>query len=307
MLEILMIVYQWGVVLADFIHLILITIQSYVVALFRFFIPPPMKSIRGKLVLITGAGHGIGAELALHMARQGARVVCVDVDEASNRDTVRAIETKELQQAWAYTCDVADKDHVKHVMGKIRREVGDIDILVNNAGIAHIKPLLQTSNEEVQRLINVNVLSHFYTLHEWLPVFTARGSGHIVALSSCLGLVGARNLVSYCSSKFAVRGLMEALKEELRYDSMYPNIKLTCVHPFVVETGLSKKYRIRFPSFNAPIAPSDAARLITEGVRREDYHVAIPSKDFYLFRTLGMLPLTVQHAAADFLGVACDA
>jgi len=306
MLEILMIVYQWGVVLADFIHLLLITIQSYVMCLFRFFVPPPMKSLRGKLVLITGAGHGIGAELALNMARQGARVVCVDVDEESNMRTAQAITGKEMQTGWAYTCDVADREHVRHVTRKIRAEVGDIDILVNNAGIMYCKPLEESSKEEVQRLFNVNVLSHFYMLHEWLPVFKERGSGQVVALSSCMGLVGARNMVAYCASKFAIRGMMEALKEELRYDGRFPDIRLTCVMPFLVETGLAKRYRIRFPTINPPTSPPRAAELITDAVRREEYHVAIPSRDFYLFKILSILPLAVQHAASDFLGVYCD-
>lgn len=99
---------------------------------------------------------------------------------------------------------------------KILVEVGYISVIVNNAGIMHCHPLLKHSEEEIRSLFDVNVLSHFWIFEAFLPHLLAKGRGHIIALSSISGIIGLNNLVPYCTSKFAVRGLMEALSEEIR-------------------------------------------------------------------------------------------
>lgn len=109
--------------------------------------------------------------------------------------------------------------------------------------------------------------------------------GHIVALSSCAGLIGFRNLVPYCASKFAVRGLMEALFEELRYSSS-PNINFTTIYPYMVDTGLCKRPRIRFEGLMPLLTPKYVAEFIMDAQRRNVIETTIPGY-IYALNILG--------------------
>ncbi|KAF2346022.1 Short-chain dehydrogenase/reductase SDR, partial [Trinorchestia longiramus] len=112
-------------------------------------------------IAVTGAGHGIGRELALQLSRLGAKVVCCDINEAWNNSTVEAIRA-EAGVAWGYNCDVSSRSSVHDVALMVRKEVGILDILINNAGIAYCKPFLKHSPADVDRLFAVNVMSHFH-------------------------------------------------------------------------------------------------------------------------------------------------
>ncbi|KAB7494151.1 Epidermal retinol dehydrogenase 2 [Armadillidium nasatum] len=263
---------------------------------------------------ITGTGHGIGRELALQFSRLGARVVCVDLNEEANKQTVAQI-TKEGGTAWGFGCDVSKREEVKDVSNKaskIRRQIGDITILLNNAGIVLCKPFIKHSDEDIEKTFRVNVYAHYWTIQEWLPTFLKKGQGHIVSVSSLCGVSGLPNLVPYCSSKFAVTGslnncivgLIEALNEELRIQN--PNVKLTRVHPFHVNTGIIKSPRVRFSSFTKIMTPEYCASKIVDGVRREDEVLVVPTYYSYFFTFFLSAPRKVQQAIADFLDVGAD-
>lgn len=102
---------------------------------------------------------------------------------------------------------------------KVLKEVGDISILVNNAGIMPQHEVLKHNEAEIRKMYEINVFSHYWMFEAFLPKMMEKNEGHIVATSSIAGLVGLNNLVPYCGSKFAVRGSMEALSEELRAHS----------------------------------------------------------------------------------------
>lgn len=99
---------------------------------------------------------------------------------------------------------------------RVKTKVGSVSVLVNNVGIMPTHPLPQQSAEEIQRVFDVNVFSQFWTIQAFLDQMKERRNGHIISLSSIAGVVGLSNLVPYCATKFAVRGMMEALHEELR-------------------------------------------------------------------------------------------
>ena len=102
---------------------------------------------------------------------------------------------------------------------KVLKEVGDVTILVNNAGIMPQHEVLKHSEMEVRKIYEINTIAHYWMFQAFLPKMMEKNHGHIVALSSIAGVVGLNNLVPYCGSKFAVRGSMEALSEELRAHS----------------------------------------------------------------------------------------
>lgn len=99
---------------------------------------------------------------------------------------------------------------------KVLKDVGDVTILINNAGIMPQHDMLKHTEKEIRSIFEINVLAHFWMFEAFLPRMIANNKGHIVALSSMAGIVGLRYLVPYCGSKFAVRGIQEALSEELR-------------------------------------------------------------------------------------------
>ncbi|XP_042238208.1 epidermal retinol dehydrogenase 2-like isoform X2 [Homarus americanus] len=305
MIGIIMIVYQYVLLMCDFVHLVVIAAFLTAKSMWYLLFPPPMKSVTGEIILVTGAGHGIGRELGLQFARMGAKVVCLDINEANNTKTVTDIK-REGGNAWGYKCDVSSQEEVQEVSRKIRQEAGEVTILVNNAAIMPCKPFIKHTSGDIKNIFNVNLFAHFWTLQEWLPSFLAAGRGHVVAVSSIAGLMATSNIVPYCSSKYAVKGLMDGMTEELRYGGRNPNIKFTCVHPFIIDTGLTKKPRIRFPSFNPITTPETCAAKIIEGVCREEEVVCIPSRDYYGHIIMGLLPREVRKAFLDFMDTGVD-
>ncbi|XP_066966662.1 estradiol 17-beta-dehydrogenase 11-like [Macrobrachium rosenbergii] len=305
MIGVIMVVYQYILVVFDLIHLWVYSIFLMLQSSWYLISPRSMKSVTGETVLITGTGHGIGRELALQFARLGAKVICLDVNEKNNKATVADI-CREGGTAWGYKCDVSQREEVNAVCRKIQEEIGLVTILVNNAGIMPCKAFMKHTPEEIEKLFSINVFAHFWMIREWLPLFVAAGKGHIVAVSSIAGLMATSNLVPYCSSKYAVKGLMDGLSEELRYAGRHPNIRFTCIHPFVVDTGLAQKPRIRFPYFNPITTTSECAGKIIEGVRREEDIVCIPSKDYYGHKLMNLVPISVRKAFLDFMDTGVD-
>ncbi|XP_064490243.1 short-chain dehydrogenase/reductase family 16C member 6-like isoform X2 [Ornithodoros turicata] len=205
---------------------------------------PPPKSLAGKVVLVTGSGHGVGRELALRFARLGAKVVLVDINTENNESV--ALEVKQEQgSAFAYQCDVSDEVQVQKLAQKVTSQLGAVSVLVNNAAVVNCQPMMQLNSTQVRRTVDVNLLAHFWLIREFLPGMLAQKEGHIVALSSIAGFIGTGYLTDYCASKFAVRGLMYALEEELYQMDQLDNIKLTIVCPMAINTGMFKQPKSR--------------------------------------------------------------
>ncbi|XP_041975214.1 short-chain dehydrogenase/reductase family 16C member 6-like isoform X2 [Aricia agestis] len=281
---------------------------SWFYGMYRFFVPPEPKSVRGEIILITGSGHGMGREMALQFAALGGIVVCVDINASTNKDTVELIKENK-GKAYGYQCDVTDRSAISELGDRIRKEVGEVDILVNNAGIMPCKPFLEQDEREIRATFEINVMSHLWLLQMFLPSMMKRNHGHIVALSSMAGLVGLRNLVPYCGTKSAVKGIMEALHEELREDKVtdYSGIKFTTVYPYIVDTGLCKNPKIKFPSFMKIVSPRDAAESIIDAVRREYTDASIPRFLFYTNNHCRIYPREVATHIKDFLDSGLEA
>ncbi|PZC81390.1 17-beta-hydroxysteroid dehydrogenase 13 isoform X1 [Helicoverpa armigera] len=276
--------------------------------LYQFFVPPEPKSVSGEIILITGAGHGMGRETALRFGRLGGIIVCVDINPTGNQETVDLIK-EQKGRAHRFECDVTDREAINALAEKIRREVGEVTMLVNNAGIMPCKPLLQTSEKEIRTSFEVNIIAHLWLLQAFLPSMMERNHGHIVAMSSMAGVVGLRNLVPYCATKFAVRGLMEALHEELREDKQkdYSGIKFTVICPYIVDTGLCKNPKIKFPSLMKILTPQEAADSIVDAVRRNYYEITIPSSLYYINMICRAFPRSVPLYLKDFLDSGLEA
>ncbi|KAF2900617.1 hypothetical protein ILUMI_05572, partial [Ignelater luminosus] len=245
--------------------------------IFRLIIPVTPKSVRGEIALITGAANGIGRELALQYASQGAIVVCWDIDEKGNLETVERIRKLGYPPAYAYACNIANREEVMEMADKVRKDVGNVTILINNAGIFRSLSFLDLTSADIQQTININVVAHFWMLQAFLPAMIKHNHGHIVATCSVAGLIGVKTLTSYCASKFAIRGFMEALRQDLRADGNC-NIKITCVYPFIVNTAMydSKTVVVKLPKVTPVYEPKYVAKYIMNAQRCDVSETTIP-------------------------------
>lgn len=132
--------------------------------------------------------------------------------------------------------------------------------------------------------------------------------GHIIALSSCAGLFGLKNLVPYCGTKFAVKGIMQALSEEMRLGEPDADIKFTTIYPYMVDTGLCKKPKMRFADAMKLVKPHEAAAAIVKAQRLGVIEESIPKHFVYMEMIMKFLPAKAIYAIADFMdsGVESD-
>ncbi|CAH2102111.1 unnamed protein product [Euphydryas editha] len=276
--------------------------------IWRMIVPPEPKDVSNEIVLITGTGHGIGREIALRFARLGATIICVDINATTNEETANLIK-QEKGKAHTYQCDVTNRAAVMQLAEKVTREVGDVSILVNNAGIMPCKPLLEQTEQEIKLMNDININANLWTLQAFLPSMMARNHGHIVAMSSMAGMMGIRNLVPYCGSKYAVRGIMEALAVELWDDPKgFKGIKLTTICPSMVDTGLCKKPRIRFKNLMKLITPGEAADMIVDAVRRDVIETSIPPELHYGIRyNYRLIPFRAAYVWNTFFNTGVEA
>ncbi|XP_037937004.1 17-beta-hydroxysteroid dehydrogenase 13 [Teleopsis dalmanni] len=274
-------------------------------SIIQAFLPKEETNVQGEAVLVTGTGHGIGKELALQYGKLGAKVICWDINEKNNQQTVKEIKASG-GKAFAYTCNVMNRNDINELADKIKKEHGFISIIVNNAGIMPCHPLLQTTETEIRNMFEINVIAHFWIIQAFLPEMIERNQGNIVALSSCAGLFGLPNLVPYCGTKFAVRGIMSALTEELRQNNPNNNIKLTSIYPYMVDTGLCKKPRYRFPNLMKLVTPSDAAASIISAQRTGLEEASIPRHFVHVDKIGRLLPRKAMRLVNDFLDTGVD-
>lgn len=270
-------------------------------AVFRAIVRPAKKNIEGQIVLITGAGGGIGRQLSLEFAAHGAKLVLWDINRDTNEET--AAQVRALGKvAHTFICDVSSREDIYRVAAKVQREVGPVDILVNNAGILTGRKLLNLKDVEIERTIRINTLAHFWTIRSFLPSMLERNEGHIVNITSLAGSFAAANLTDYCASKFGATGLNHSLQLELR-EMGRNDIKLTCVQPYTVNTGLVWHPKSRFPSLYPTLEPDYVAKEVVAGTLRDEPIVLIPRAVVSNFFLAGILPVKASLALHDFLQV----
>ncbi|XP_043461592.1 short-chain dehydrogenase/reductase family 16C member 6-like isoform X2 [Leptopilina heterotoma] len=270
-------------------------------ATFRLIVPPSMKNLLGETVLISGAGHGIGRELALQLAALGCIVVCWDNDVEANKLTLSKILTNG-GEAYAFVVDISKRLEVRETLRIMRKSgISDVSILINNAEISLHGPFLEHYSDDIEKIFNINVLSNFWTIQSCLPNMLQSGKGHIVSLCNMFGLYDASNNVPYCSSKYAVKGLMESLKEEIKMDSRKPQIHFTVIYPYYVNAGLTKESKYRFPYLFGAASSEFAAKEIIKAIRRNCSEYSIPRSFLYLDTINRVIPLSVKNLLLDFL------
>ncbi|MBP2479028.1 NAD(P)-dependent dehydrogenase (short-subunit alcohol dehydrogenase family)/pimeloyl-ACP methyl ester carboxylesterase [Crossiella equi] len=224
----------------------------------------PKKRWADHLVVITGGGSGIGRETALAFAEHGADVVVSDVDGDSARRTAELAELFGVTAA-AHVVDVTDKKAVHAFAEDVRRELGVPDIVVNNAGIGMAGGLLDTSTEDWQRVLDVNLWGVIHGSRVFAEQLVERGEGgHLVNLASAAAYLHSRTLPAYATTKSAVLTLTQCLRAELAAHQ----IGVTAICPGIVNTNITKT--TEFVGLSA--AEQDRRRASTSALyRRRNY------------------------------------
>jgi cyclopentanol dehydrogenase len=194
-----------------------------------------MKRVQDKVILVTGGAMGMGQSHSELLASQGAWVFVADVNQTQGQSTVDGIR-KNGGKADFLKLDVTQETDWNAAVNQIVERAGRLDVLVNNAGILILKPVQDTSNQEWDRIFDVNVRSVFIGTRAAIPVMQKQGGGTIVNVSSIYGLVGAPGASAYEASKGAVRLFTKSCAVDLAPF----NIRVNSVHPGVIETQMTK-------------------------------------------------------------------
>ena len=229
--------------------------------------------LANKVVVVTGAGSGIGRELALRAARQGALLAISDWDEQRLGETVDLLKAAGVRELRSDKVDVSDRDAMGEWATAVAGQFGRVNVVVNNAGVTVTGNFVEMSYEDFDWIVGVNLMGVVNGTKEFLPHLIASGDGHLVNISSLFGLVSIPGQSAYNATKYAVRGFTEALRQEMLVDD-HP-VVVTCVHPGGIRTGITR-YGRRTPGQDAAaidsafqklarMTPEKAARIILDG------------------------------------------
>jgi NAD(P)-dependent dehydrogenase (short-subunit alcohol dehydrogenase family) len=251
------------------------------------------NSLSGQVVVVTGAGRGIGRVIARSLASRGARVAIGDIDEpvlpAAARDCGAAF--------WA-RLDVTDPSSFHSFLAQAEERLGPIDALVNNAGIMPAGPLLDEDDAVTKRIFEINTYGFVLGTKHALARMVPRGRGHIVNIASTMGESSVPGLVCYNASKAAVIRFTDAARLEFRRSG----VKLSCVLPGAVNTELATG--IKQPRLIRKLEPDEVAAAVVRALEsgRSHRRIYLPGSFGYLLVLLRILPLGVGELASRVLG-----
>ncbi len=258
-----------------------------------------MRTLMAKRVLITGAGHGLGRELAQQFAAAGAIVIITDLDSVRVDATVELL-TNGGFQAFGFRMDVSDPNSVQAVRKQVLQDVGEIDILVNNAGVVFGGTFSDVPIEKHLATYRVNTMGPAIVTHAFLPDLLSRPEAHCVNLASASALIALPNAATYASSKWAVLGFSESLREELRIIG-YGHVGVTAVCPSYVGSGLFAG--VCTPRFTPILTPAKLAQRILKAVHKNHEQLLTPWLVKFIPLGRGTLPRAAFRWLCDWLRV----
>ncbi|KAJ5358226.1 hypothetical protein N7541_005384 [Penicillium brevicompactum] len=175
-----------------------------------------------ELVLLTGGTSGIGKQVMLDLSQAGVRVVILDINEPDF--TLPA-------NVSFYKANITNSADIAAVAATIRENHGDPTVLVNNAGVGHDGTILEEPESKIRQTFEVNTLSHFLMVKEFLPAMVKANHGHVITIASMASFVALGEMVDYCCSKASALAFHEGLRQELKYWYNAPNVRTSVIHP----------------------------------------------------------------------------
>lgn len=250
-----------------------------------------MSGVRlaGARVLITGAGSGLGRELAIMAAARGAKVIAWDLDADAARTTAEATGGE-----WA-ALDVTDSDAVESAAAGTR-----VDVLINCAGVVTGKRLMEASEAQIRRTFEVNALAGFWTTRAFLPGMLKRDHGMIVTIASAAGLVGVAKQTDYAASKWAAIGFTESLRAELR--SLGTRVRTLVVAPYYIDTGMFEGVRTKVPLLLPILRPVGVSTKILKAIEAGRQQLMLPPL-VRVVPAMRILPPVAFDLVLDLFGI----
>jgi NADP-dependent 3-hydroxy acid dehydrogenase YdfG len=197
-----------------------------------------MSYFAGKRAVITGAGSGIGRALALNLNSAGCELWLSDINQSGLDETVAAMARSEVP-AHTAILNVADKTAMHAYAQDIADRQVHVDVVINNAGVALGSSVADTEYEDFEWLMGINFWGVVYGTKAFLPLLSKSAAGHLINISSVLGIVAIPGHSAYNAAKFAVRGFTETLRQE----TAGSNIHVCCVHPGGIKTNIARNSR----------------------------------------------------------------
>lgn len=221
-----------------------------------------MKILKNRVAAITGAASGIGRALAINLAEEGCHVAISDINEKGLKETADMVNARNKNaRVSIHHVNTADRNQVKQYADDVVKAHGAVHIIINNAGVVLVETLEDSSYEDFEWLIGINLWGVIYGSKEFLPYLKQQDAAHIVNISSVNGIFTNPNNGPYCTAKYAVRGFTETLAQELAGS----HIKVSCVHPGGIKTSIAANARF-YKASDASIKKEDAATLFTRAI-----------------------------------------
>jgi len=233
-----------------------------------------LSKLEDKVVVIPGAGSGMGREMALIAARGGALLAVSDWNEVGLAETVDLLKAAGARELRSDVVDVSDRGAMSTWANAVVEQFGRVNMVVNNAGVTVTGDFEEMSYDDFDWIVGVNFMGVVHGTKEFLPHLIASGDGHIVNISSLFGLISMPGQTAYNATKYAVRGFTEALREEMLINGH--QVGVTCVHPGGIKTGIARNGRKTasqdaesidsfFEDKLARMTAEKAARIIIDG------------------------------------------
>ncbi|MEM8773552.1 MAG: SDR family oxidoreductase [Pseudomonadota bacterium] len=261
--------------------------------------------LEGSVAVLTGGAGGIGAQLAIQLASRGVDLAVIDLDGGGLKNTQKEAERYGTKTT-TYVADITNSEDITRIVSMIERDYGKVNILINNAGITTMGSFQETSKQQFDRVMAVNFSGPVALTRSLLPIMMRQSKGQIVNVSSILGCVGVANQTAYCASKFALRGLSDALRLELEGN----DIGVSVVYPGGVRTNIANSATIATRS-NWPdddpraqankllkLDPARAAKIIVSGIEKRKRRIVVGSDAKFLSSMQRLFPESHQSILA---------